>query len=152
MLYVSARVSLHTVQNIGKQDERDGYYGAGLLECSYCLGTLLFFNDTATTEIYTLSLHDALPIYWGVSVGFLLLIASWFVPRNTVDFLVDFIVTGLMLVVAIRIGCVIVRVRRGDELSRESARSVRFREVMGNVVFLSFFVIALLLIAWRYLR
>src|SRR5690348_18032814 len=24
-----------------------------------------FFNDTATTEIYTLSLHDALPI-WGV--------------------------------------------------------------------------------------
>src|SRR5258708_33254283 len=25
-----------------------------------------FFNDTATTEIYTLSLHDALPIYVGV--------------------------------------------------------------------------------------
>src|SRR3712207_8465568 len=25
----------------------------------YCV----FFNDTATTEIYTLSLHDALPIY-----------------------------------------------------------------------------------------
>src|SRR5256886_14836570 len=24
-----------------------------------------FFNDTATTEIYTLSLHDALPIYRG---------------------------------------------------------------------------------------
>src|SRR3712207_7153208 len=24
---------------------------------------LFFFNDTATTEIYTLSLHDALPIY-----------------------------------------------------------------------------------------
>src|SRR5258707_15629004 len=23
-----------------------------------------FFNDTATTEIYTLSLHDALPISW----------------------------------------------------------------------------------------
>src|SRR5258708_22841770 len=23
-----------------------------------------FFNDTATTEIYTLSLHDALPIYF----------------------------------------------------------------------------------------
>src|SRR5258708_10814285 len=28
---------------------------------SYLL--LFFFNDTATTEIYTLSLHDALPIY-----------------------------------------------------------------------------------------
>src|SRR2546422_4640878 len=26
-----------------------------------------FFNDTATTEIYTLSLHDALPIY--LSIG-----------------------------------------------------------------------------------
>src|SRR5476649_2837446 len=25
-------------------------------------GLLFFFNDTATTEIYTLSLHDALPI------------------------------------------------------------------------------------------
>src|ERR1017187_9945044 len=25
-------------------------------------GTYIFFNDTATTEIYTLSLHDALPI------------------------------------------------------------------------------------------
>src|SRR2546428_8093296 len=27
-----------------------------------------FFNDTATTEIYTLSLHDALPICWRRSV------------------------------------------------------------------------------------
>src|SRR5258708_20344755 len=27
---------------------------------AYC--TFFFFNDTATTEIYTLSLHDALPI------------------------------------------------------------------------------------------
>ena len=25
-------------------------------------GVVFFFNDTATTEIYTLSLHDALPI------------------------------------------------------------------------------------------
>src|SRR2546430_6341190 len=27
-----------------------------------------FFNDTATTEIYTLSLHDALPIYPGTAL------------------------------------------------------------------------------------
>src|SRR3712207_7402628 len=27
------------------------------------LCVFFFFNDTATTEIYTLSLHDALPIY-----------------------------------------------------------------------------------------
>ncbi len=25
---------------------------------------IFFFNDTATTEIYTLSLHDALPIFF----------------------------------------------------------------------------------------
>src|SRR5574340_1741291 len=28
-----------------------------------------FFNDTATTEIYTLSLHDSLPIYRRVRCG-----------------------------------------------------------------------------------
>src|SRR4029077_21298559 len=27
-----------------------------------CFSSCFFFNDTATTEIYTLSLHDALPI------------------------------------------------------------------------------------------
>src|SRR3989449_11310711 len=35
--------------------------------------TFFFFNDTATTEIYTLSLHDALPIFseavWNNVVG-----------------------------------------------------------------------------------
>src|SRR3712207_8202735 len=30
------------------------------MEC--CVFVVFFFNDTATTEIYTLSLHDALPI------------------------------------------------------------------------------------------
>src|SRR3712207_9127513 len=30
---------------------------------------VFFFNDTATTEIYTLSLHDALPI-WSISQAF----------------------------------------------------------------------------------
>src|SRR3712207_9011443 len=29
------------------------------------VASFFFFNDTATTEIYTLSLHDALPIYPG---------------------------------------------------------------------------------------
>src|SRR3712207_9036697 len=33
----------------------------------------LFFNDTATTEIYTLSLHDALPI----------LMTAYFVPDDS---------------------------------------------------------------------
>src|SRR5260370_22537167 len=34
-----------------------------------CGGVCFFFNDTATTEIYTLSLHDALPIFPGSSRG-----------------------------------------------------------------------------------
>src|SRR5687768_6381635 len=32
----------------------------GMADAAFCL--LFFFNNTATTEIYTLSLHDALPI------------------------------------------------------------------------------------------
>src|SRR2546430_17236868 len=31
------------------------------LRTTFCI--FFFFNDTATTEIYTLSLHDALPIW-----------------------------------------------------------------------------------------
>src|SRR2546427_2792525 len=37
-----------------------------LPHCPY-LSFFFFFNDTATTEIYTLSLHDALPISWSGS-------------------------------------------------------------------------------------
>src|SRR2546427_9345047 len=32
-----------------------------MVRASHCI-IFFFFNDTATTEIYTLSLHDALPI------------------------------------------------------------------------------------------
>src|SRR5574340_1824758 len=35
------------------------FFYASVLLCSF----FFFFNDTATTEIYTLSLHDALPIW-----------------------------------------------------------------------------------------
>src|SRR5438105_9900819 len=33
-----------------------------ILHWCFCSLSSFFFNDTATTEIYTLSLHDALPI------------------------------------------------------------------------------------------
>src|SRR5437660_7928785 len=33
----------------------------GIAGSSVCPPAVFFFNDTATTEIYTLSLHDALP-------------------------------------------------------------------------------------------
>src|SRR3712207_7690384 len=44
---------------------------------------LFFFNDTATTEIYTLSLHDALPIWSsrrGTCGARLEALSSWFPP------------------------------------------------------------------------
>src|SRR2546429_4764917 len=36
-----------------------------MIGCLVSLSVFFFFNDTATTEIYTLSLHDALPISFG---------------------------------------------------------------------------------------
>src|SRR5574344_1606098 len=42
-----------------------------------------FFNDTATTEIYTLSLHDALPIYDYTS-SFTVLRPNRIIPHETV--------------------------------------------------------------------
>src|SRR2546429_6620882 len=46
--------------------------------------SFFFFNDTATTEIYTLSLHDALPISnAGVNAGANGRIAKEFKPART---------------------------------------------------------------------
>src|SRR5437867_10745287 len=42
-----------------------------------CLSFFFFFNDTATTEIYTLSLHDALPILFMEITGAFALIGLW---------------------------------------------------------------------------
>src|SRR2546422_3163712 len=42
-----------------------------------------FFNDTATTEIYTLSLHDALPISIGNNL--LTLVSNMFTNLNLTD-------------------------------------------------------------------
>ena len=42
----------------GKRERGVAMSVAKLLLCVF-----FFFNDTATTEIYTLSLHDALPIW-----------------------------------------------------------------------------------------
>src|SRR5437762_7993129 len=39
-----------------------------MLFCQYICACFFFFNNTATPEIYTLSLHDALPIF-GVDRG-----------------------------------------------------------------------------------
>src|SRR6266704_3660316 len=59
----------NTIDGAGKQQpsEREGKgYGFGLVRHAkapgWCVCEFFFFSDTATTEIYTLSLHDALPI------------------------------------------------------------------------------------------
>ena len=58
-----------------------------------------FFNDTATTEIYTLSLHDALPIFLlnkskpsitKTSKGFLLLLEKPYTTKELIEFLQNF--------------------------------------------------------------
>src|SRR3712207_7095955 len=44
---------------------------------SHILTLFFFFNDTATTEIYTLSLHDALPILVMILLGAISLRAAY---------------------------------------------------------------------------
>src|SRR5438477_11592505 len=53
---------------------------------NYCLScpiVVFFFNPTATTEIYTLSLHDALPIFTGDLESFLQAVRS--VPSEVIS-------------------------------------------------------------------
>src|SRR5437016_9688122 len=49
-----------------------------------CLVLLFFFNNTSTTEIYTLSLHDALPISALRATGFSVVLPwkIWSNPRS----------------------------------------------------------------------
>ena len=55
----------------GERGGGEGEWGGGGGVCFF-----FFFNDTATTEIYTLSLHDALPIFVDVEG------LRGFVPRS----------------------------------------------------------------------
>src|SRR6266480_8052481 len=50
--------------------------------CVFLFFIFFFFNDTATTEIYTLSLHDALPIYARVACARPARTAARPVPRS----------------------------------------------------------------------
>src|SRR5687768_17857893 len=65
-----------------------------------------FFNDTATTEIYTLSLHDALPILLGGTGTGLAQILMVAIPSTFIGVIV---------------GILFVR-KRGKELDRKSTR------------------------------
>src|SRR5256885_9755570 len=48
-----------------------------------------FFNDTATTEIYTLSLHDALPIYFKTGAQAIAAVNGIYAPMMTWDDWID---------------------------------------------------------------
>ena len=50
---------------------------------------VFFFNDTATTEIYTLSLHDALPIWGAGSASFFLTLGGGTYQRRMDDLLLS---------------------------------------------------------------
>src|SRR5215208_8268083 len=50
---------------------------------SFKVHGLFFFNDTATTEIYTLSLHDALPICCPPSMSYVAPVSAVLVIRCT---------------------------------------------------------------------
>src|ERR1041384_8831850 len=50
------------------------------------VSVFFFFNDTATTEIYTLSLHDALPICFGIRTSDLLGRRFHFSPASLTGF------------------------------------------------------------------
>src|SRR5437762_12281684 len=56
--------------------------------CKFLIGLLpqllycFFFNDPATTEIYLLSLHDALPIYTSITHAYSIVIGSKHITLN----------------------------------------------------------------------
>src|SRR3712207_9072988 len=50
-----------------------------------CVCLFFFFNDTATTEIYTLSLHDALPILLAAGATGVLWARSYSAPPGGQD-------------------------------------------------------------------
>ena len=54
-------VTVEDYDHVGVSDDRKFIFF--YVYCSQVLCVFFFFNDTATTEIYTLSLHDALPIW-----------------------------------------------------------------------------------------
>src|SRR5215211_4990598 len=63
---------------------------------TFCI--FFFFNDTATTEIYTLSLHDALPIYGRGWVALAMVIfGRWQVGRAVLGALIFAAVYALQL-------------------------------------------------------
>src|SRR4051812_49823916 len=52
----------------------------------FSLNMFFFFNDTPTTEIYTLSLHDALPIFMPPNLGGFFMVRSYYPSECHADY------------------------------------------------------------------
>src|SRR5437773_11061334 len=72
-----------------------------LIHLSPYTSSFFFFNATPTTEIYTLSLHDALPIYHETNINIIARRTGKDVNSHTV---LDGIITTIMDCVTIEIG------------------------------------------------
>src|SRR3712207_8891878 len=85
---------------------------------------MFFFNDTATTEIYTLSLHDALPILVRIlKAGFGLIVT------------ILAIVLGLQVVFGISPGELWVEI---GQLPQEDRKSTRLNSSHANISYAVF--------------
>src|SRR5258708_25525027 len=82
-----------------------------------CSPFSFFFNDTATTEIYTLSLHDALPICLGIAAQVVARTEHRAAPRRAL--------------VAQRIGGAVARI----EQDRKSTRLNSSHQIISYAVF-----------------
>src|SRR3712207_9166081 len=84
--------------------------------------SFFFFNDTATTEIYTLSLHDALPIYVFAAALFTLGLSAWQVTSS--------IFVGCCIIFA---GCCM-----SGFMGREDRKSTRLNSSHANISYAVF--------------
>src|SRR5258706_12506686 len=62
-VYISHHIPQWLHSKSGSPDNVPRFFFQSIRLCAISIFLFFFFNDTATTEIYTLSLHDALPIY-----------------------------------------------------------------------------------------
>src|SRR6266403_186962 len=101
-----------------------------------------FFNDTATTEIYTLSLHDALPIYLGrwVDQVIMRLVDTWLAlpPLMFAIFLAAIVgpsMWNIVIILGLTYWTRYARVVRGEVLSLKEREFVRLAIVAGGSKF-----------------
>src|SRR3989454_618914 len=76
---LEARLARCACDDLGVRVVGEDAGGRAVEDCDRA-ALVFFFNDTATTEIYTLSLHDALPICRAAALG----VGHWWRARRAV--------------------------------------------------------------------